>query len=363
MTTPLGGESTRHVVAVVRGFSGSIEVETNADGRLPRVDADWPDVSDLLPGRRLLPLAPRIRIGDENLHVLADLTGAGEVWTSLAAIAESEELRGAIARAVAQWNGDAPAPERRGSWYRRGWLDHVGEWIATQTGGTDGELLGDPSVIKMWPLSALARFPTRRRDVVVKASCEHFRAEPMITAALADIAPDVMPDVIAIDADLTAMRAFDPTPAEGTPALDRLLVAAAEAIATVQTRSLGALDRLRSAGAPLRGAKETITAFADVLSHGAEIELLSASERARLRAHQESIAGKVEELHAAGLSLAVIHGDLHGANVAVHPSSGGPVLFDWSDSAVAHPSLDLAHLTRGRDDAVSEAMWTAWADV
>lgn len=115
----------------------------------------------------------------------------------------------AIARAVAQWNGDAPAPERRGSWYRRGWLDHVGEWIATQTGGTDGELLGDPSVIKMWPLSALARFPTRRRDVVVKASCEHFRAEPMITAALADIAPDVMPDVIAIDADLTAMRAFD----------------------------------------------------------------------------------------------------------------------------------------------------------
>jgi len=63
--------------------------------------------------------------------------------------------------------------------------------------------------------------------------------------------------------------------------------------------------------------------------------LLSADDRARLRALLPTYAGWCTELDSFGIAASLQHDDLHDGNVFV--GEGGDRIFDWGDASVAHP--------------------------
>jgi aminoglycoside phosphotransferase (APT) family kinase protein len=54
---------------------------------------------------------------------------------------------------------------------------------------------------------------------------------------------------------------------------------------------------------------------------------------------------------------ALIHGDLHGGNVAgIRGEAGQMIYFDWTDSAVSHPFFDMLLIYIAKDTAEQEKM-------
>ncbi|WP_433017768.1 phosphotransferase family protein [Kribbella sp. CA-294648] len=66
---------------------------------------------------------------------------------------------------------------------------------------------------------------------------------------------------------------------------------------------------------------------------------LDPAERARLARRTEQLREAIIELAAIGVPDTLLHGDLRPRNLAVR--DGRALVFDWTDSAVSHPFLDL----------------------
>ena len=136
-------------------------------------------------------------------------------------------------------------------------------------------------------------------------------------------------------------------------------------MAEIQRSSTEVLVGLSRAGAPDRGLAVTLDDFEVILDDGVEIGLLSDGERHELMARRTTIRSAVESLEETGFPRSVTHGDLHEGNVGTVDAGPlrQPVLFDWSDAALGHPALDLAHLTARADASLADRMWRAWAGV
>jgi Phosphotransferase enzyme family len=94
----------------------------------------------------------------------------------------------------------------------------------------------------------------------------------------------------------------------------------------------------------------------------------SAELLARLREALPRVRRACAALEAVGIPTTLVHGDLHGGNVAWR--DGEPVFFDWTDASLGHPFLDL--ITLWSDDPAAppaphsirlrEVYLEAWAD-
>lgn len=194
-------------------------------------------------------------------------------------------------------------------------------------------------VVRSWALSHVERVPTTAGDRFPKAAAAHFAVEPLVTGWLAERFPGDVPDVLAVDPGLHAVL-MGPLPAqEATPAV---LPAVAATLGRLQLASAAHREELPGLGVPSRSLEATARAFAGVVDHGLELELLSPEARRALRSALPEVLDRVAELDAIGLPQTLAHADLHLGNVAVGP--GGVVLYDWSDACVSHPFLDVAHV-------------------
>ncbi len=390
-----------HVVAVLQDGS----LWCSADGRIPRLQADWPDLAELVPGRTdLVVVAPARRLDPETtVRVLAtrDTGGPGVPgWDRLVPLASLRAADGlseptavidVVEEAAGQWTGARSRPPRRQPWYDAHWLSEVTSWVDDQLQQDGLRRLDDGVVVRTWPLSALVRYAVSAaeaadadadadaessapRAVVLKAACEHFAAEPGLTAVLSELAPRHTPKVLGVDPArrLLLMEAFAPGPGSGEPIpLDpAVLEATVRAAAELQVAATGALGRLRSAGAPDRGELATLAGLHEVLTSGFELHHLDADEQAAAAELEPMLAERVRALFATGLPDTVSHGDLHSGNVGTRGAGTtpqDPVLYDWSDAAIGHPALDLAHLTGwlGKDAPTSQVdqLWEIWGRV
>ena len=152
--------------------------------------------------------------------------------------------------------------------------------------------------------------------------------------------------------------------------------------AALQRRAEGSVQALLSAGVPdLRPAGLTDT-LASLLDDDAVWSRVDAEERdatdlarRRLRDLFPVVAVLAAELAASPIPPTIEHGDLHGNNILLGPD-GAPTIFDWGDSAVAHPFAtmtgtfsSIAHHA-GLDvfaseelDRLRDAYTEAWTDL
>ncbi len=338
-------------------------VLTDERGRLPSYDAedDWDDVGVRArtcgdPGAVLI--APQTVIGSDpglmlNLFASrADVAVAGR-WASLDDLVEDDPATIARLRAaVAEADGVLATPERRSAWFRRAWYDEVDAWVDAELAARGRSRTGPSVPRKVWSFSAVLEVPCEPTPVWFKGSARHFHAEPALTRLVAGMLPEHAPPLIAVDEDrawllLEEMAGADEEQADAPP--KGLGAAAGRIAATLHLRSLDHLDEIEAVGVPLRGVEETMLEFDEVLAGSVELDQLTAEELAAARGARDDLRAAADELASMGLPETLVHGDLHPGNVAHDGDS--LVLYDWSDAAVSHPLLDLAHLTHRLPDA------------
>jgi aminoglycoside phosphotransferase (APT) family kinase protein len=228
------------------------------------------------------------------------------------------------------------------------------------------------TVLQMWSLATVLRTPVTgpsgEEAVVFKASCDWFAAEPAITRFVGSLGERCVPTVLAVEESRGWMLMAEMTGVEGDPedAEARLALAldVAPHIARLQLASLPRLAELRAAGAPDRGLAATIEAFGRLLDDSLEPQELDGTELDGLRRREPWLREQLTSLYAAGIPVALTHGDLHLDNVA--DDRCGPVAYDWSDASISHPFIDGFHLAtrvRQEDRAAVHAAYTApWAE-
>jgi aminoglycoside/choline kinase family phosphotransferase len=223
--------------------------------------------------------------------------------------------------------------------------------MVEQMAATGRPAVGPPRQHQLWSLSVVLRCPSAEGDVYLKCSADIFRHEAVVTRALAERMPGLVPDVIAVDAAEGWMLMRD----LGAPELGDQDESAwhegVEALATVQRSWLRRTDELVALGLPVRSLTDLA---AQVEAMTADSELMGPASpdlRARWRASAPALAESCRRLDQLGPGPTLVHGDFHPWNVV--SANGTTRVFDWTDAGVSHPFVDLAtYVFRTEDVAV-----------
>ena len=200
-----------------------------------------------------------------------------------------------------------------------------------------GEL--DQFHVRWW--STVIRVPATGGDLYFKAVGRGFEFEPPLTATLAELAPDRVTELVAVDTargwmlmrdageqlhDLVGHPADLHRWEDALPRYAELQIAAAPL--AVELLAVGVPDvRLSKLPDQLGG-----------LLGGPEARL-DAELRERVFAALPGIEAMCSELAAYGIPETIQHDDLHDRQVFVR--DGSYVFFDWGDSCVSHPFHSL----------------------
>jgi hypothetical protein len=283
---------------------------------------------------------------------------------SLIESAEPELVRPYLGRWLAELDGSATGP-RRPPWSRPGWLARASAWMADRLDANGSPLVAAPQMHALWGLSAVIRGETAAGAFFLKACSPVFPTEPAITRVLAASDPDLLPNVVAVDeAENWLLMGDIGKTFVGDAPLGRWPDGLA-AQAAIQRRWLGRTDQLAAAGFERRGLAE----LASQIPGLPELPLLAPMKpesRRQLEAAIPRLVEACERLSAIGPAETIVHGDLHPWNIA--DVDGRSIVFDWSDSCIGHPFLDLVTYV-GRTADVSarraciDAYLAAWSDV
>jgi aminoglycoside phosphotransferase (APT) family kinase protein len=97
------------------------------------------------------------------------------------------------------------------------------------------------------------------------------------------------------------------------------------------------------------------------LTHPEIGKAITAEEAAQLLSMIAPLQKMCRKLNDYGVPDALIHGDLHGSNVARNHSTSDKLLFfDWTDSAISHPFFDMLVIYTEKDTAKRQTMRDAY---
>lgn len=253
----------------------------------------------------------------------------------------------------------AAVPPERPPWARPGWLDDVRVWIECEADRLGHTVTGIEQV-KQWSISSVLRVRTAGGDLYFKVSARLplFVEEGPVTAMLASRFPGYAPAPLALEPERGWMLlpAFDELIGWKAPLEARRELF--ERFATLQRRSAEQADELILAGC--------LDRRLDVLERQLEPLVADPGAVARLRPDEVDELGRqlpvfqeaCRRLADIGVPPTLVHGDLHGDNVARH--DGELVYFDWTDACVAHPFIDLLSLQWEQDEASRAALLDAY---
>lgn len=290
-------------------------------------------------------------------------------WAFAPIPTEPDGLPDVLAPRAAEWLRELrdrlPPPDLRPRWSRPGWLARASGWMIVAAAAARRPLVDEPAVFYLRGISALLRGRTAGRDLFLKAVFPPFHAEPAITLLLAEQFPESVPTVIAIEPDEGWLLVEDvAAPLIGEmPVADRQagLDAGVRALVAMQRAAAGDVQPLADAGCPRRPLAGMPDAVAAVLGEDAVVADASWPPDRRARA-VDATRDAVERVSRLGFPTTLVHGDFHAGNVAL--ADGAPRIIDWSDAAIADPSIDLVtwlSWSRDRPDEERAAI-DAWID-
>jgi Phosphotransferase enzyme family len=200
-------------------------------------------------------------------------------------------------------------------------------WIASQVVVT-----GEIRQVHAKPWSTVWRVPTAREAVWFKAPASEFAYEAAVLEVLLPLAPDLLPEVVALSPDTGWLLLADAGdrarehPPNWAPVLRRYA-------------------ELQIAAAPVAG---------DLLAAGAIdhrdlpsrvrrlVPFLHEETRAKLEPRLPEVDERLARLAASPLAATIDHNDLHDGNVFVRDQHAR--VLDWGDSTVGHPFLSLVEM-------------------
>ena len=287
---------------------------------------------------------------------------AGCRWADVADVdgTITSSLQDHLTQLLEERRGRRRTPELRPLWCRNGWYVRVCRWIEDQltAAGRPQPTLIEP--MRQWGISAVLRVEVPGGRCWFKAVFPLFRAEPAITAFLGHELPGSVAPVLAIE------------PNEGWLLLDDVGDDVADAhaelhddviarLVTLQRMFIGRTHDLEAAGFPRRSLHDLPDAVADALSSPAVRSMLDV-DASRVDAVTTWLRDAVAQIDALGYPETLVHGDFHPGNVAI--ADGSPILFDWSDAAIAHPLIDIVTWTWWYEDDPErvDGIWQRFLD-
>jgi hypothetical protein len=287
-----------------------------------------------------------VMTSDSALLLECDATGAapapGWAWLDLDAqvIArlEPETSRAAVTSWVRE-RADGWSPLRP-AWSRPGWFARASTWMVEQMGAVGRPAVGAPRQHHLWGLSVILRAPSADGDVFFKCPVDLFRREAALTHALARLMPDVMPEVLAVDAQQGWLLMRDLGAPELGEQEESLWYQGIVTHAGLQRSMLSRTDELVRLGLPVRSLAGLAAWVEQLGADTALLERMPAELRERWLTTSPALIESCLRLDAIGPGPSLVHGDFHPWNV-VH-GRGTTRVFDWSDAAVSHPFVDLA---------------------
>jgi hypothetical protein len=240
-------------------------------------------------------------------------------------------------------------PALRPPWSRKGWVATATQWVDSQLSAQEIVLHGALVQVKQWDISSVWRASTSAGDLYFKATPTLFAHEPRVTLGLARLFPDHIPAPAAIatypDQGWMLLRSFEgdvlwePTLAQKEDVLRiaaRMQVVASTRV--IELLAIGCADS-RLHRLPAR--------VAALLRDDRILIQFTPTEREQLIAQLPDIEETCARLATGPVPQTLMHGDLHGGNVAFY--NGRYTIFDWTDACITHPFFDLVTFLRPTD--------------
>lgn len=347
--------------------------------RLPRIQVGPdPSVSDIVPllaemlQGPVTPLRANERSWHENFDAASIVTEVepwevdapdGYCWRSVDASDVASVSPPWARPAVASWLDEHTAgwSVLRPQWSRPGWFARAGAWMQSQMEVAGYVAPQPPRVHHLWGVSVVLAADSLTGTAYLKCSGERFRAEAVVTQALAAHSPLLLPDVVAVEPqhgwllmrDIGAPELGDQAETSWGRGLD--------ALADLQQEWLGRTDELLALGAEDRPLTSLVTWVEETTGDVELLGRLTGDERAQWAAAVPTMVESCRRLADLGPGSSLVHGDFHPWNVAA--GAGGIRVFDWTDASVAHPLLDLVtYVMRSRDPGRRAAMVRRYLD-
>ena len=135
----------------------------------------------------------------------------GWVWQDLDAEVIARLHPESSREAVASWarervEGWSPL---RPPWSHPGWFARASDWMVEQMAADGRPAVGAPRQHQLWGASVVLRATADAGDAFFKCSTDVFRHEAVMTRSLAELMPDLVPEVVAVDGDLGWMLMRD----------------------------------------------------------------------------------------------------------------------------------------------------------
>jgi hypothetical protein len=221
--------------------------------------------------------------------------------------------------------------------------------------------------LRTWSISSLLVAPTTAGRVYMKAAADLplFVHEPALLETLARLYPGHVPTPLAVDRPRRwlLMEDFGPS-LEAQTGRYALPEPALAAFCALQRESAGHLDALAAAGCIDRRPAVLATQIDPLIADPLTQTVLTAQEYAALAALAPRLKERCARLAESPLPMTVVHGDLHGGNVARR--NDDYLFFDWTDACISLPFLDhfQVYFADSEDERVRgrEACLAVWQE-
>ena len=243
-------------------------------------------------------------------------------------------------------------PPGRAPWECQGWWDGPMQWIRDQLPGNADPKVDrsqDGKVCSLWNYAV--RIRTANEGLFFKAVRNWNSFEPALTHVLAELFPQNLPEVLAINEQegWILMKDFGRHLEKDEGDLD-LLHGAVRGFAELQIESLDYLDKIAATGCPdLRNdqIQELETLFDRIANMLSDSPVQGIAQKCLLIPRCLQIAKSVvSDLSSFKIPPALVHGDFTYANIAARKASGQYVFFDWGDSCISHPFMSMVMFAR-----------------
>lgn len=205
----------------------------------------------------------------------------------------------------------------------------------------------EPQIHWLWGVSVVLSADSASGTAYLKCSGDRFLTEPVVTRALAQQSPALLPQVFAIKAERGWMLMRDmrgtPLGEQPPPRWGQGLVA----LQQLQQQWLGRSQELIDLGAENRPLATLAQWVENTIDDTIVMSRLASDQR---RAWSRAVPAMVEacgQLDSCGPGPTLVHGDFHPWNVFA--ADDGVRVFDWTDASVSHPFVDLVTYI-GRSD-------------
>lgn len=241
-------------------------------------------------------------------------------------------------------NLDAPEPQLRPMFMKRGWFDEMRTWVSQTLEEQGYRLIRPPEQFKQYILTAILRVETDKGTLYAKVANPHyplFCDEARTMQALAQIAPQHIPCPIAIHPEygVGIFEDFGASLWEIEPSHEQRKKVV-QSFANLQMLTATRLADLEQAGCLNRRLDMLKDAIDAVFSDGLVVAHVPDEKRDHWATCTETLKRLCVQLADYTVPHALVHGDFHGGNMTI---DGERILFyDWTDACIAHPFFDIA---------------------